>query len=227
MHSNELDKIMPSLAKAQGLYPKVEKTKTGHYGKFANMLDIMESVREPNRQCGLFIYHVLLTEDGTLYSESRICHWESQQHVAARMPLDTELSAQALGSAITYAQKYCTKGLVGIQADEDNDGQSADDEQRTRRNARSSARKPKPRTSAKEEKGDKEISVLQKWHANLRAVMTQGEIVTEPAEQAKILKEMVGAAGYESSRELSAKERNEMMLEVRRLYGPPMGDAES
>ena len=71
---SDTDQILPAMAAAQALYPKIKKTKTGHYGNFANMIDIMEGVRKPNRECGLIIYHVVLTENGTLYIESRLCH---------------------------------------------------------------------------------------------------------------------------------------------------------
>ncbi len=226
MSSKEVDKVIPAMSDAQEKYPKIEKTKEGHYGKFANMLDIMEGVRQPNRECGLIIYHVLLTEDGSLYSESRLCHWDSQQYVSSRMPLDKELSAQAMGSAITYAQKYCTKALLGIQADEDTDGQEAEDEQRARRAPKAAPKaKPPKKPATKEAKEDEQNTRLGIWWASIQYVMTQGGEITDPKVQKKTLRAMVNALGYESTKELSVTERNELLAEVNRLYGP-LGESE-
>ena len=135
------DKILPALAQAQKNYPTIGKDKTarvetkagGSYTyDYLDLAGIMHAVRAPNADEGLFVIHLCVTEDGQLYSESRVIHAASQQHIASRLPIDSRLTAQALGAQITYSQKYCTKGLLGIQADEDTDAAGVDDEQRGR-----------------------------------------------------------------------------------------------
>ncbi len=220
----ETDKILPALAKAQASYPKVGKLKKGHYGNYADLVSIMESVRKPNRDAGLIVIHTLEISDAIgHYTQTHVIHVESGQSVTASLRLDPDLSEQSLGKAITYARRYCLMGLLGICADEDTDGREAEDEQRQRSSVRASTQKP-----SKADKEDAQNRGLGTWWASIQYVMTQGGTIIDPKKQKDTLREMVGAMGYESAKELSVAERNELLAEVQRLYGTkeharPMG----
>ena len=213
---SDTDKILPALAKAQALYPKVGKLKKGHYGNYADLVSIMEAVRKPNTEAGLIVIHTLeISETLGHYTETQIIHVESGQSVSSALRLDPELSEQSLGKAITYARRYCLMGLLGICADEDTDAQEADDEQRARKSVRASTQKP----ATKKAEPQSNVQQLGLWWASVQRVMTEGGIVTDPKKQREVMAAMVGAAGYESSKELSTADRNTMLLEVRKRYG--------
>ncbi len=176
----------------------------------------METVRKPNTDAGLIVIHLSGFEGDTQYTETRVVHVESGQFLSARLRLDPELSDQSLGKSLTYFRRYSVMGLLGIVADEDTDGQEVDDEQRTRKSVRASAG-AKP---SKADKADAPNASLGLWWASCQDVMKAGGIVTDAKKQRAVMSEMVGAAGYESSKELSQEKRNTLLSEVRRLYGP-------
>ncbi len=224
----ETDQLLPALAKAQASYPTIKQEKTGREGnreyKYTDMRSLMESVRGPNTAEGLMILHLLgIDANGIHYSESRLYHTTSGQYLASQLRLDPDLSEKSLGKAITYARRYCTLGLMGIVPDEDTDGQEAEDEQRQRSSVRASTKPPaKPATKAAKE--DEQNTRLQIWWTSVLYVMTEGGTITDAKTQRETLREMVGAMGYESTKELSVKERNALLAEVKRLYGPNEGE---
>ena len=163
---SETDQILPALAKAQALYPTVGKLKKGHYGKYADLVSIMESVRGPNTEAGLIVIHrsdYMWTDVGTVhYHETRVYHVESGQSICARLRIDTDLSEQSLGKALTYARRYCLMGLLGICADEDTDAQEPHDEQEARKATRKSVAASAGKKDPKAE-----------WWANVRVLMAE------------------------------------------------------
>jgi hypothetical protein len=49
----------------------------------------------------------------------------SGEKISGEYPLPANGSPQALGSAITYARRYCLCAVTGVAADDDDDGQAA------------------------------------------------------------------------------------------------------
>lgn len=127
---SDTDKLYPALAQAQAHYPKIgaekradvrSKTGASYSYAFADMAGIMEAVRGPNTEAGLIVIHRTDFEGDAYYTETQVIHVESGQLISSRLRIDPRLSEQDLGKALTYGQRYCTRGLLGICIDEDTD----------------------------------------------------------------------------------------------------------
>ncbi len=215
---NNTDKILPALAKAQASYPKVGKLKKGHYGNYADMVSIMESVRKPNADADLIVIHLSdFFEDTHYYTETRVIHVPSGQWVSAKLRIDSQLTEQGLGKALTYARRYCLMGLLGICADEDTDAQEAEDEQRARKrkptppaNKESKQGTPPPKTGANTEAG---------FWASARQIFIYGPFDYDKEKQNDEVRKAMGVAGFEHTADMDSVDRNALLATLAKLYG--------
>ena len=160
----------------------------------------MQAVRGPNAEQGLIILHFCITIDSQLYSESRIVHAPSGQHITSRLPLDSRLTAQALGAQLTYCQKYCTKGLLGIQADEDTDAEGVDEEQK------------RLALVAAAEAADAQVAANQK-NAFLKSAwgIFKAAGINDRDNRYKLIEDACGCEGVETVEELDADGRSKVL----------------
>jgi hypothetical protein len=119
--------LAAALAKAQGQLKAASKSSINpHFkSKYADLAAIWDVAREPLSSNGLAVLQrVSSSLDGVLITTQLVhssgewikdrCVWP----VAQRTP-------QGMGSAITYGKRYALAALVGIAADEDDDGNAA------------------------------------------------------------------------------------------------------
>ena len=121
--------LAAALAKAQAAFPPVTRsktvtvtTKTGASYKFsyAPLEAILDAVRKPLGDNGLALAQML--DDGALVT--MLLH-ESGASIEGRIAIPGTNDVQALGSAITYLRRYAIQAMLGIAAEEDDDGNSA------------------------------------------------------------------------------------------------------
>ena len=126
MADNEYGALAAALAKAQAAFPPIARdkevtvqTKAGGSYKFAYApLDtILAAVRGPLADNGLAIVQTL--DEGDLVT--MLLHAEGAR-IIGRTPLPEAEGIQAFGSAITYLRRYSITALLGIAAEEDDDG---------------------------------------------------------------------------------------------------------
>lgn len=124
-----LGPLVAALAKAQTQFAPVTKdktvtvqTKTGGSYKFsyAPLDTILAAVRGPLSKNGLVLVQTL--DDGALVTS--LLH-ESGASISGRMALPGTNDIQGLGSAITYLRRYAIQAVLGIAAEEDDDGNRA------------------------------------------------------------------------------------------------------
>jgi hypothetical protein len=127
--TTELGALAGALAKAQTEFAPVNRsktvtvqTKTGGSYKFAYApLDtILAAVREPLSKNGLVLVQML--DEGALVTT--LLH-ESGASIGGRVDLPATTDIQGFGSAITYLRRYAIQALLGIAAEEDDDGNHA------------------------------------------------------------------------------------------------------
>lgn len=87
---------------------------------YAPLDTILAAVRKPLADNGLAFVQML--DDGGL--TSMLTH-ESGGYLSARMALPDVSDVQALGSAVTYLRRYAIQAMLGIAAEEDDDGNRA------------------------------------------------------------------------------------------------------
>ena len=126
--SEQIDQLATALSKFQGALeqPKLNstvkvKTRTGgeYSFKYADLSECKAAAKKPLAENGLAVTQ-LIEED--YYIQTVLMH-TSGQWISSRvkMPI-TEEGAQAAGSAITYAKRYAFCAILGIVADDDEDG---------------------------------------------------------------------------------------------------------
>lgn len=127
---------MTALAKAQGAFPEIERNRTvrvatragGDYSfKYATLSAIFTAVRKPLSENGISFTQLLSHDsDGGYYVLTTTLH-HGNQYISSKVPLIAEgATNQQFGSALTYMKRYAFAALLGLSADEDDDGNIAD-----------------------------------------------------------------------------------------------------
>lgn len=133
--SEQIGEVAAALAAFQGSVPDILKgrevevaMKTGGKYKFryAELNDIYSAIRKPMADNGLSVTHLPGKDDTGNYLETRVIH-SSGQWIGCRLPLKPEeQTLKGLGSALTYLRRYSLSAILGIAADEDDDGAAAE-----------------------------------------------------------------------------------------------------
>lgn len=117
-----------ALAQMQGALPTVPLDKENpHFrSKFASLAGIMEAIRPVLCRYGFsWTAPPRLTDEGNMVIAYSL-RWKDGSEVAGGdYPLPSNAKPQELGSAITYARRYAISAVLGIVADEDDDGNAA------------------------------------------------------------------------------------------------------
>ena len=116
-----------ALAKAQGEFPPIVKDKTvstRSYGfSYASLDTILAACRPALAKNGLAIVQQL-EHNGQPSLRTELRHADGGV-VSSSFPLGSWESIQQLGSLITYQRRYAITALLGIAAEEDDDGEQA------------------------------------------------------------------------------------------------------
>ena len=126
--SQSIGKLAEALAKAQGMMQAARKDSDNPFfgSRYADLATCWEVCREPLAKNGLAVIQTTTpTTDGTVRVVSTLAHASGEwvRGELAMKPVKTD--PQGIGSALTYARRYGLCSLVGIVADEDDDGEAA------------------------------------------------------------------------------------------------------
>jgi hypothetical protein len=116
-----------AMAEFQAESPKIIKQKSGHNNKYAGLSDIVAVIAPLESKHGLSHSWVTGTADKEISVICKITHilGHSEQTELSAGPDTTgsKNDIQALGSTITYLQRYTLKAALGLaEADQDDDG---------------------------------------------------------------------------------------------------------
>jgi hypothetical protein len=130
-----VSKLADALSRAQGEFPAIVKDKTakvksdkGSYEyQYADLASVIDAVRGPLAKHGLaYTQLIKLREDGRSILLTRLMHVSGESE-EAEWALPTG-SPQQVGSALTYARRYCLSAMLGVAAEiDDDDGQAGQD----------------------------------------------------------------------------------------------------
>lgn len=126
--SESITKIASALVKAQGELNAVHKDGNNpHFrSKYATLQNIVESTRDTLRKHGLAVVQTFNETDGTYISLNTTVLHESGEYITGTFSMrPTKADPQGLGSATSYARRYCYSAAIGIVTDEDDDGNMA------------------------------------------------------------------------------------------------------
>ena len=126
-HSASLNELFAALAKAQGQISHAKKDKKNPFFKssYADLASVWEACRDPLASNGLSVIQTVEGSKTEMYLITWLGH-ASGQWIKSKLPMLLQKSdPQSQGSAITYARRYALSAMVGICADEDDDGERA------------------------------------------------------------------------------------------------------
>lgn len=161
--SEAINELAAALAKAQGAFVNPErnrevtvKTKTGGDYKFryATFDAILDTVRAPLSANALALVQGVSTTEAGMVLTTKLLHGSGQWIEADTPVFYNEDRAQAFGSGVSYAKRYAVAALLGITADEDDDGNNAEGNRATfkdRKPAGQSFERGKPLAAAHRE----------------------------------------------------------------------------
>lgn len=131
--------LATALAKAQSEMSNAAFNKVNpHFkNKYADLAAIRDAVMPALNKHGLALVQMTAIHDGAMTLVTRILH-ESGEIIESQYPLPMAARPQELGSALTYARRYSMAAICGIAAEEDDDGNTAEE------GAKKSGMAPKP-----------------------------------------------------------------------------------
>lgn len=125
--------LFAAMAKAQASYEVAKKTSTNpHFkSKFAPLEEVISATHAGNAANGISVLQPMVSDQfGGMYLMTIVSH-ESGGCIKATVPLGEVGSIQDLGSKVTYMRRYARSALLGIAADEDDDGNAASENKST------------------------------------------------------------------------------------------------
>ncbi len=140
--------LFAALAKAQASYEVAKKTATNpHFkSKFAPLDEVIAATHAGNSANGISVLQPMVSDQfGNMYLMTIVSH-ESGGCIKSTVPLGEVGSIQDLGSKVTYMRRYARSALLGVAADEDDDGNAGNDSRPQSVRKEPSAPKPAPAT---------------------------------------------------------------------------------
>ena len=208
--SSEIGELAAALAAAQGeLEPATKNAENPMLrNKYADLASCYEACRKVLPQKGLAVSQICMPCDKGMVRVKTVLMHTSGQWISSECTLEAVGNkgvngAQAAGSAITYARRYGLSAIVGLVADEDDDGCNAGPNQKervqqTRQQAKTN--NPDPMTKAQH---SAVMAYLARRHGNDRQGYIDelsaffGRTITSSAELTKSMaSEFIDAINY-------------------------------
>lgn len=139
-----------------------DATNPYHKSKYATLGNILDKIKGPLLECGVWFIQTPDGEDGLT---TRLFHLESQEYVQATYNIRGKSDPQALGSAITYAKRYSLVAMLVLNIDDDDDGNAGsgvgDKAQKQQPAGQQNGQDDKPWLNEKDEAWKKVLAHLQ------------------------------------------------------------------
>lgn len=130
MQSEQINEVASALAKAQGMMESALKDSDNPFfkSKYASLDAVWNAIRKPLSSNGLSVIQTIEGIGDTINITTTLAH-SSGQWISSTFPLIAgRPKPQELGSVITYMRRYALSSLVGVTADEDDDGNAAQEQ---------------------------------------------------------------------------------------------------
>lgn len=170
--SESIVKLAEALASAQGEIEAAEKDRVNPHFKsrYATLAAAVEASRPALRKYGLAVIQSPSGSSANCITlTSRLLHksgeWLEDDFA---MPV-VKFDPQGIGSALTYARRYAYCAMVGVIADEDDDGNAA-----SQRPTNGQARRPEPHPAVTPEPIPAIPNGYENWLTDLQAVADTG-----------------------------------------------------
>jgi len=161
--SESITNLATSLINFQSKMIAVKKDAINPFfkSKYATLDTIWEAIRKPLSENGLSVAQTMnLIEDKSVL-ETTLYHTSGEWISGTQLVNPVKDDPQSLGSAISYARRYSLSALLGIVADEDDDGNVATKPEPTIPKAKIEPPEPWPREKIETPKKSEPITAAQ------------------------------------------------------------------
>lgn len=190
--AREVNELFAALAKAQAAMGNAPRVKDGPHGKYADLATVMNVCRKALGDNGLCVIQSVLPfgANGETCVATTLGH-TSGQWIRSCIPMESGLSPQRLGESVTYARRIALSAMLGIAADDEDDGQSAEANHGSAvaANNHQTTLMEKARKKLLEAKGPKQIQTIL---GQVEALVEQGDLT--PAQHKALCSEFAEVA---------------------------------
>lgn len=129
----QLNELAKALAAAQGEFKPIVKDKvvksSSYSYRYADLATVRDAVTPALTKHGLSVVHTFKPNGGqVMYLETLLMH-SSGQYITSTYQVPAIGKQQEIGSAVTYARRYSLCAILGVVAEDDDDGNAADQKQ--------------------------------------------------------------------------------------------------
>jgi len=124
---SDIDKIAPAFIAAQRAFDIAKKDAYNPHFKshYANLVSIFDACIKALHEQGIAVMQSLEGNAASVEVTTCLIHVSGQSMTSGKLMLPATGTAQAFGSALTYARRYSLAAFVGVVADVDDDGNAA------------------------------------------------------------------------------------------------------
>jgi hypothetical protein len=212
--------LAAALSKAQGAMenPKRDRTvkvrtKTGAEYEFsyATLSAVLDAIRQPLADNGLCFTQTLGERSDKYTLRTTLLHASGETLVSETPLLVQEQGNQAFGSALTYMKRYALCALLGVSADEDDDGNAGDGNSIEKKVTRDVPKKAAPQVDEASEKARALFREIQTAIKDAKDTFALGSLMQQKVVLEKLaLIKAQSATGYEQLMELATKRQQAM-----------------
>jgi len=122
--TESIKELAKALCNFQGSVSKIKKTSDNPFfkSKYASLADILDVIREPLKENELSFVQL---PEGENQLTTILMHTSGEYISSTYTMKPTKNDPQGLGSAITYQRRYALGAILGLNIDEDDDGNAA------------------------------------------------------------------------------------------------------
>lgn len=126
--SESLDQLFAALSAAFGQLRNAPRTCTGEYGRYADLATLLDTARAPLAANGLTVIQTFQPwGEGTTALVTTLGH-KSGQMIRSVLPISAGLEPQKLAASATYLRRIELAAILGIAAEDEDDGKTANAE---------------------------------------------------------------------------------------------------
>ena len=123
--SPELKDLFAAQSKALGALRNAPRTSKSHFGMYADLATLIDTIREPLAQHGLAFGQSFFIYDENHDVLVTTLHHESGQFVRSFNRIKTNLPPQQYAATATYMKRVALAAIVGVAAEDEDDGETA------------------------------------------------------------------------------------------------------
>lgn len=123
--SPDLKELFAAQSKALGALRNAPRTSKSHFGMYADLATLIDTIREPLAKHGLSFSQPFCIYDENYDVLVTTLQHESGQFVRSFNRIKTNLPPQQYAATATYMKRVALAALVGVAAEDEDDGETA------------------------------------------------------------------------------------------------------